>query len=193
MISSLELLHTDITAFFNHDVSLEVEIGCGKGKFLLECAAENPGVNFLGIDRVAKWMKTGAQKGEKRNLTNLKFLKAEIRELLQQFPEESVSVFHVYFPDPWPKRRHWKRRLVNASFLELLHSRLKPGALVEIATDHSDYFTEIRKAAAQTEVLWKNIRESVGERLRNEMIRTNYELKFQTAGKKIYYLELQRK
>ena len=172
---------------------VEIDIGCGKGKFLLARAAENPEINFLGIDRVSKWMEIGRARGEKRSLANLKFLKVEAREFIGGLPSESVSAFHLYFPDPWPKRRQRKRRLVTAEFLKLLHRPLVPGGLVEIATDDSDYFEQIKKTAAAAGELWSRIQESTGQRLIHPALKTNYELKYEAAGKRNFYLELQKR
>lgn len=172
---------------------LEVEIGCGKGKFLLARAGECPGINFLGVDRVKKWMKRGILRGTRRRLTNVKFVKAEIRAMMAEyFPPESVDVFHVYFPDPWPKRRHQKRRLVSADFLSEVHGKLKPGGLLEIATDHADYFESMLGALDGTRSMWRSVRESRNQRLFCETAKTNYELKYESRGKILYYLEMQK-
>jgi len=169
---------------------LEIEIGCGKGKFLLARAESEPRRNFLGVDRISKWMKIGRTRGEKRRLENLRFIKAEIREFLQSVPPESVAAFHIYFPDPWPKRRHRKRRLVTAEFLRNLYGRLKPGGFVHLASDDADYFRQIKQAAAQS-AEWAQ-REGMNERLVSPGVITNYELKYQSAGKILHYLELRK-
>ena len=142
-----------VSEIFSGARPVEIEIGCGKGKFLIGRSQAHPEIQFLGIDRVGKWMKIGAKRSEKRNLPNLRFLKSDIRLILEKVPPEGVSVFHIYFPDPWPKRRHRKRRLVNAGFLLLLWEKLRPGGLIEMATDDLDYFTAMKKAAALPEAL----------------------------------------
>ncbi len=169
---------------------LEVEIGCRRRKFLLDRAQANPGIRFLGIDRVAKWMKRSSQKVEKRQIGNLLFVKSEVREILFQIPPESTSVFHIYFPDPWLKRRHLRRRLLTPDFLVLLYRRLFAGGFVEMATDNADYFAQMKKSAEQTRLFWQSIRES-GERL-FEGMPTHYENKFTARGLPLYYLELQK-
>ena len=181
-----------MTQIFGNERPVEIDIGCGKGKFLLARAEASPEINFLGIDRVAKWMRIGEKRSQKRNLENLKFLKTECREFLAGLSPESISAFHIYFPDPWPKRRHRRRRLVSADFLGLLHSRLGLGGLIEMATDDADYRGAMKKAVEQTTQLWKTVRESVNERLAYAMLKTNYELKFEAAGRPLYYLELER-
>ncbi len=182
----------DFRELFGNDHPVEIEIGCGKGKFLMASAQACPEVNFLGLDRVSKWMKRRLEQLKKGHCPNLLLMKAEIRRWLEGVPRESVSVFHIYFPDPWPKRRHRKRRLINPIFLTFLYERLCPEGLVEMATDDADYYMQMKESAAKTEDLWKSMRESQGERLRRPEIKTNYELKFESQGKKNYYLELQR-
>ena len=170
---------------------LEIEIGCGKGRFLFGQAQRYPEINFLGIDRVAKWMKKRAGRVEKKGMEHLRFVKADAREVLKNHvPSDRVSVFYVYFPDPWAKRRHKKRRLVTSVFLALLHDRLAPGGQIQMATDDEDYFLEIKKAVSLTGIAWRGIRESLNQRLGEPLEKTNYEMKFEARGKNIYYLEL---
>ena len=171
----------------------EVEIGCGKGKFLLARAEENPKTFFIGIDKAGKWMKKSAARLEKKRLNNLKFIKGDVREVLEKIiPKKSVDVFHIYFPDPWPKRRHNKRRTLDGDFFLLLHERLKSKGLIEIATDYLDYFNAIKKVLSQSKIAWKKNRETINERLFCAETKTNYELKYTAARRDLYYLELQK-
>lgn len=187
-----EIKPVSFAEFFGNDHAVEVEIGCGKGKFLLGRAVESPDRNFLGIDIASKWMRVGEERGQKRSLQNLIFIKAEIRQFIKAFPPASVSVFHVYFPDPWPKRRHRPRRTLTADFLKTLHAYLLPSGLLEIATDDADYYSGIQKAADATGEFWKNRREAVNERLMAPHLKTNYELKFEAEGRNLYYMELKK-
>ncbi len=176
---------------FGNDGPVEVEIGCGKGKFLLARAQENPELNFLGLDYAGKWMRIGQTRGEKRDLRNLKFMKGEAGFLLGRLRPESVAVFHIYFPDPWPKRRHQKRRLITAAFLERLCGLLRRDGLVEIATDSLDYYEAIRAAVGATRGLWAFVRESP-VRVAYETAKTSYEIKYETQKRPLYYLELKK-
>jgi len=172
---------------------LEVEIGCGKGKFLLARAAEAPHIFIIGVDYSWKWMKVGVERAGKRALGNVAFYRGEALEFLRKFvPPERVSVFHIYFPDPWPKRRHRKRRLVKGPFLALLYERLVPGGLVELATDDFDYSIQMKAAAIESGVPWSDQRDSTNQRLFPGGVETSYEAKYAAQGKKIYYLELRR-
>lgn len=173
---------------------VEMEIGCGKGKFLIRRALENPGINFLGIDRVSRWMQRRMVQSTKRAIQNLHFRKAEARSfLLDAIAPKTISVFHIYFPDPWPKRRHHGRRVINADFLRLLHLRLVAGGAIEIATDDRDYFVAMKKSVAATAELWENVQEMENERIFDPMNQTNYELKWKAQGKTLFYMELRKK
>ncbi|HNX68728.1 MAG TPA: tRNA (guanosine(46)-N7)-methyltransferase TrmB [Candidatus Omnitrophota bacterium] len=179
---------------FGNDHPVEVEIGCGKGKFLATRSLENPGINFLGLDRVGKWMKRRIAQTGKRELANIFYKKVEARAFIADaVSEASVSIFHIYFPDPWPKRRQQCRRVVNADLLKLLHAKLLAGGLIEIATDDEDYFTAMKKSIAATAELWENVRETRNERILDGMNKTNYELKWAAQGKTLFYAELRKK
>ena len=172
---------------------LEVEIGCGKAKFLIARAAQFPQRYFLAIERAGKWMQIGAGRAAKMNLDNILFLRANAREVLLRFiPEERVCDFHIYFPDPWPKRRHHKRRLINQDLIGLLHSRLSGGGWVQIATDDPEYFSLIKQSFHEAGLAWLS-RESVNQRLTGaDAVKTNYESKYEAAGRNLYYLEFQK-
>jgi tRNA (guanine-N7-)-methyltransferase len=182
-----------LTDVFGNDRPVEVEIGCGKGKFLIARALENPDINFLGVDVAWKWMKYGVERSAKRGMENIRFIKTDARELVRYgFERGAVSIFHIYFPDPWPKRRHRKRRIVTGDFLRLLHTRLADGGLVELATDYEDYFHHMRAAVIQSGIEWQRVVETANERLFEAMSKTNYELKYEAAGRDLFYLELRK-
>lgn len=181
------------SVMFGNENPVEVELGCGKAKFLIARAVENPAINFLGIDAVWKWMKYAVERSEKRGVGNIRFLRADAREAVKYgIPAGSVSVFHIYFPDPWPKRRQQKRRLVTGEFLRVLHERLTDGGLVELATDHSDYFARMQAAVIHSGIAWKNVRTARSARLFGASVDTNYEIKYRAEGRELYYLELEK-
>ncbi len=178
---------------FGNANPVEVEIGCGKAKFLIARAVEYPQINFLGIDFIWKWMKFAVERTEKRALANIKFLRADARDVVEHgLAPDSVSIFHIYFPDPWPKRRHRKRRLVTAEFLRALHGRLGVVGLIEMATDDDDYYLQMQKAAVQSGIPWRNVRSVTKDRLFPASVKTNYEIKYEAAGRTLHYLELEK-
>jgi tRNA (guanine-N7-)-methyltransferase len=178
--------------FFGNQAPLEFEIGCGKGKFLVSRAEESQDRNFVGLDRVGKWMKVGDKRGTQRQLSNLVFIKAEAGEFLKILEPACADVIHMYFPDPWPKRRHRSRRLFTAAFLTLLHSKLKPGGLIELATDDADYFLQMKQSIEEAPLAWEAKRETINERIAYSHLKTNYELKFEAVGRPLHYFELRK-
>lgn len=177
---------------FPERAPLEIEIGSGRGRFLLHRAAAHPGRNFLGIDYRWRFLREGVVRAERRGLANLLFFKAEAGELVPHLvPEESIEVFHIYFPDPWHKRKHHKRRLLTPAFFKLMHRRLKPGGLLELATDNFEYFIAFRKALVEAgDTLWTAATERRNERIMDPGVQTHFEAKYARAGRDLYYLEL---
>ena len=163
-----------IDTLFDPTRPLELDCGCGKGRFLLARAAAHPDVQFLGIDRML--VRTGKldRKIQRAGLTNVRLLRMEAFYSLQQLlPPHRLRTVYIFFPDPWPKRRHHRRRLFSPVFLDVLWSRLETGGTVQVATDHLDYFAEIRKSLAAD----ARFRE-VPHLVRNAAEQTDFELIF---------------
>ncbi len=138
-----------IDELFDPARPLEVDCGCGKGRFLLARAAAHPDVQFLGIDRMLVRMRKLDRKIVRAGLQNVRLLRMEAFYSLQQLlPDHRIRTVYIFFPDPWPKRRHHRRRLFGPEFLDVLWARLETGGTVQVATDHLDYFAEIRKCLA---------------------------------------------
>lgn len=134
----------DLLAIFGHQAPLQVDLGCGDGSFLCELASQNPHRNFLGVEKLAGRVAKACRKSA--HLTNVRVLNVEsgyaVRYLV---PEASVETFYLLFPDPWPKRRHHRRRIVTNDFLDSVHRALGDNGILRIATDQSDYFQEIQQ------------------------------------------------
>lgn len=138
------LYELDIDSHFERCAPLEVDVGCGKGAFLLSQAAARPEHNFLGIDRMLRRIRKLANKAERAGLENLRLLRIDAAYALSHMmPAASVSVYYVFFPDPWPKKRHHGKRFFDAAFLAAIRRSLKPGGLIHTATDHMPYFEDI--------------------------------------------------
>jgi tRNA (guanine-N7-)-methyltransferase len=141
----------DLAAIYGRSAPLEVDLGCGDGSFLVEIATANPARDFLGIERLHGRVRRAQRKIILRELTNARVLRVETSYAIgQMLPAESVALFHLMFPDPWPKRRHWCRRIVTADFLASVHRALVPHGLLRVATDQTDYFREIERLASQS-------------------------------------------
>lgn len=129
---------------FGNDQPVEVEVGFGKGLFLLTASEAKPQTNFLGIEIERKYQLFTANRLAKRNRTNVRLVKGDARFLIRdRILPDSVHAIHAYFPDPWWKKRHHKRRLFNADFVASCARVLIPGGRLHIATDVPDYFAII--------------------------------------------------
>ncbi len=144
----------DVARLFPISQSLEVELGSGDGSFLLEYARRNPGINFVGIERLLGRIAKLDRKGRRLGLSNLRGVRIESSYFLQWLlPPRSAAALHIYFPDPWPKKRHHKFRLINAQFPSLTQQALAAGGTVFLRTDDADYFAQMKEvfgAAAET-------------------------------------------
>jgi tRNA (guanine-N7-)-methyltransferase len=141
----------DLEAIYGRSASIEVDLGCGDGSFLVEMAEANPARDFLGIERLLGRVRRAYRKITQHELTNARVLRVESSYAVRQMlPANSVALFHLMFPDPWPKRRHWRRRVVTEDFFASIHRALAPNGLLRIATDQTDYFREIERLAGQS-------------------------------------------
>jgi len=128
---------------------LEVELGCGDASLTVAYAARHPERNFLGVERLLGRLIKLDKKGRRLGLTNLRGIRIESAYLLEWLlPANSVSALHVYFPDPWPKKKHRRHRLINERFPALAHQVLQPGGKVFLRTDDADYFGQMREVFA---------------------------------------------
>jgi tRNA (guanine-N7-)-methyltransferase len=178
----------DLPAVFGRTARFEVDLGCGDGSLLAALAEQAPQTNFLGIEHLIGRVRGASRKIEDRRLTNARILPEDILYSVQQLlPPASVDVFHLMFPDPWPKRRHYDRRIVNESFLRAIERALKPGGELRIATDHGAYFAamqvEVRKARGLT--LITDVRSANGAA-------TTFEKHFRTSGVAIHRVVLRK-
>jgi tRNA (guanine-N7-)-methyltransferase len=130
----------DLKAIFNREGRTVLEIGFGMGETTAQIAAEHPDWNILGAEVYRAGVGALLSKIEQQNLSNIRIIEHDVVEVLRDMiPVDSLDAVHIYFPDPWPKKRHHKRRLIQPAFLELLVPRLKPGALLHLATDWPEY------------------------------------------------------
>ena len=142
---------------FSTDRLIEVDLGSGPGKFLVESALKFPERNFLGIERLLGRVRKTCRVASEIGLTNLRVLRLELDYTVRYLlPGNSVWRFHLNFPDPWPKRRHHLRRVVDGEFLEAIYRSLTQDGELWIKTDYEAYFQQITKAAAGSD-LWDSM------------------------------------
>jgi len=134
----------DLSSLFPRPQPLEIELGCGDASFLLHYAQAHPERNFIGVERLGGRIRKLDRKGRRAGLTNLRGVRIESGYFLEYLVSpKSASALHVYFPDPWPKRRHLKNRFINERFTEIAQRVLTPGGIVYLRTDHTDYFEQM--------------------------------------------------
>jgi tRNA (guanine-N7-)-methyltransferase len=172
----------DPAAFFGRRAPLEVEIGSGKARFLIASARERLARDFLGVERSLSYYRICRERVERSGLANARVVRADGRLFVETaLAPSSVAAFHVYFPDPWPKKKQKKRRLLDGIFLELLASRLLPGGTVRIATDHPEYGRSLgpllETVAALERLEWTSLPAPPP---------THYELKYAREGRPIW-------
>jgi tRNA (guanine-N7-)-methyltransferase len=134
----------DFTALFGRDAPVVVEVGFGMGETTARIAAENPATNYLGIEVHAPGVGSLLKQVEEQSLTNVRIVTHDAVEVLRDMiPVDSLAAIHVFFPDPWPKKKHHKRRLIQPVFAELAASRLAIGGHLHVATDWQEYAEQV--------------------------------------------------
>lgn len=142
----------DFEAIFGRTAPVVLEIGFGDGETLVQLAAENPEKNYLGIEVHEPGVGHCLLKARDAGIDNLRLLMHDAIEVLNhQIPPESLSRVNLYFPDPWPKKRHHKRRIVQDTFLNAIADRLSEGGTLHVATDWADYAEHIDAVFSQSE------------------------------------------
>lgn len=174
----------DITKPIDFDLSrpLEIEVGCGKGQFLTRRAKENPDCDFLGIERMLERVRLFDGKCRRGKIDNAKVLRLEALYTFHYLlPEHHARKVYVFFPDPWPKKKHHSHRLFGPLFLNALWKRLEVGGTLEFATDHHEYFETVKECFAGDPRF-----EPVEPMPRPKEVWTEFETMFREQGLPIY-------
>jgi len=172
----------DWGAVFGAEGPVEIEVGSGKGTFLVESAERRPGHRFLSIEWALPYAEHLRDRIRRRDLRNVRVARADAaRFLVDHVPPGSVRALHVYFPDPWPKKRHHKRRLIQPAFAAAATEALEPGGELRFVTDHAEYF----EAAMAVLTAENGLAEApVPEEEMTDL--TNYERKYRAEGRPIH-------
>ena len=168
---------------FGNDAPIHIEIGMGKGQFLMQLAKQNPGINYIGIERVPTVLYKALKKQEELGLKNLVLMAFNADEIDSVFEKDEIDRIYLNFSDPWPKDRHALRRLTSPRFLKLYDTFLKHSGVIEFKTDNRSLFDYSLEAAAESG--WKT--RDVTYDLHNSEyaegnIMTEYEVKFSSEG-----------
>lgn len=172
---------------FGNANPIELEIGSGKGTFLVEQAKAHPDINFFGVEWANWFWRYASDRLRRTGCSNARTARAEAMFFLREHvPDASLSVVHVYFPDPWPKKRHHKRRLIQPPFIEEMQRVLIPGGRLQVVTDHHEYFEQNIEPAireSQLEIVDYN---RPGSAIEGEFVGTNFERKYRREGRPFY-------
>jgi len=186
----------DPRSFFKHpERPFEIEIGSGKGTFLLAEASANPEVNYLGIEQAGEFWRYAADRLRRHGLENVKVLWGDAVELLRhRVPDGVARAIHLYFSDPWPKSRHHKRRVLQDRSLDDFRRVLGPGGELRLVTDHAELWAWYEEHAARHADRWER-REFArpAHASEGEIVGTNFERKFRAEGRSFQAMTLRSK
>jgi tRNA (guanine-N7-)-methyltransferase len=171
----------DPAALFGREAPLEVEIGSGRARFLVAAARDNPAHDFLGLERALSYYRVCRERVARAGLANARVLRADGRMFAESLKPGSIRAFHVYFPDPWPKKKQRKRRLLDAVTLDLLGDRLEPGGTLRVATDYAGYGRVIRSLLETVSAL-----ETLAWDALPAPPPSSFEVKYQAEGRPIW-------
>ena len=169
---------------FGNDNPVRIEVGMGKGKFILQLAGQNPSVNYIGIEKYSSVLIRALEKAEEDPLLNLRFIRMDAEDIETVFEKEEVDRIYLNFSDPWPKDRHAKRRLTSGRFLARFANILADGGIIEFKTDNRELFDF--SLAEAPENGWKIVSSTydlhADDIMREGNIMTEYEEKFSNLG-----------
>jgi tRNA (guanine-N7-)-methyltransferase len=169
----------EMGGLFGNDAAVVLEIGSGKGRFLIGSAIEQPDRNFVGIEKSLHYYRVIRDRVAKRGLRNVRVINHDAFPVLQRMiPDASIAEVHVYFPDPWPRKREQKRRIIRPEVLTEIGRVLVDGGSGIYVTDHEEYF---ESAAPVLAAFFR-----IEQRVPDDPPRTNYEAKYRAAGRTIY-------
>lgn len=185
----------DVSQLFDHEPKeYWLEIGFGKGEHLIEQAKANPDIGFIGCEPFVNGVSGMVDQMDKEGLTNIRFFMNDARLLMDALPDRVISRAFILFPDPWPKKRHHKRRIVSRGNLIVLSRLLKDNAELRIGTDHHDYCRWIlARLMENSDFSWISDHPDDWHKRPDDWPATRYEQKAMEAGRKSAYLTFNRK
>lgn len=172
---------------FNNENPIYIEVGMGKGKFIMALAKENPDINYVGIEKYSSVLLRAIQKMESDPIPNVKFIRMDAEDITDVFDKEEIDKIYLNFSDPWPKDRHAKRRLPSRQFLARFDQILKSDGVIEFKTDNRDLFDFALEEVP--EAGWKIVDHTFDlhnePRMNEGNVMTEYEEKFSAMGNPI--------
>lgn len=176
------------TKLFGNDNPIHIEIGMGKGKFILENALKNPYINYIGIEKYDSVIVKAIEKIEQYDINNIKLIRCDASILNEIFCKE-ISVIYLNFSDPWPKERHYKRRLTSHVFLNIYESLFLDNKIIIIKTDNKNLFEFSIQSLSEYGYKIKKIFLDLHNSNLSDIITTEYEDRFINKGMIIYKME----
>jgi tRNA (guanine-N7-)-methyltransferase len=177
----------NLPELFGNTHPVILEIGSGKGRFLIATATEHPELNIIGIEKSLHYHRVIRERVVKRNLANIRLINHDAYLVMRDMiPDASISEVHIYFPDPWPRKKEQKRRIVRPEVLEQIERVLLPDGWAIYVTDHKEYFDV---AAPLIEARFAAERRVPGP---DDPPRTNYEAKYREQGRPIYEIRFRK-
>ena len=180
---------------FGNDNEIHIEIGMGKGRFIMDMAALHPDINYVGIEKYSSVLLRAIQKQEELQLPNVIFIRMDAEDITEVFDESEVGKIYLNFSDPWPKDRHAKRRLPSREFLKRYDKILKKDGVVEFKTDNEGLFTfardEVEPAGWNIDAITYDLHND--EVMNEGNVMTEYEEKFSSLGNPIFKYVISRK
>jgi tRNA (guanine-N7-)-methyltransferase len=181
-------------ALFGNHNPVELEIGIGKAGFLLRRAQTHPTINFVGIEWAGKFYRHAVDRLQRWNVPNARIIRTDASHFIRvQCPRGSLAALHIFHPDPWPKKRHHKRRLIQKPFVDAVVACLVPGGRWAVQTDHHDYFEQIRALLIACPELEEAPFDDPEFCIGPAGVATNYELKYRREGRPIYQIAVRRR
>lgn len=178
-----------ISDWFDKDQPIYIEIGSGMGQFITTLAAQNPEINFISMEREKNVMVKVLDKVLDQGLTNIKLICNDAIELNEYFKDEEISRIYLNFSDPWPKKRHTKRRLTYHTYLALYKQVLKEDGELHFKTDNRGLFAYSLESMSQFGMYFTKINLNLHQEDVETNIETEYERKFSDKGSRIYRME----
>ncbi len=189
LTSQNEKEYIDFKELFGNDNPVELEIGCGKGKFICEKAKLNPDVNYLAVEKTGNVIVNACEKAENEGLTNVRFLKCGAEYLNKYIPDNSVRLIYLNFSCPYPKKKYANHRLTNKNFLAIYEKLLSKGGEIHQKTDNTHFFEYSVEQFSQYGFKMKNVCFDLHNSDFEGNIETEYEKRFSDLGQPIYRLE----
>lgn len=183
----------DWRGIFGNDNPISLEIGCGIGDFIVKTAAERPNMNFIAIDFYNKGCYKTCRRIDTHGIRNVRVVREEARTFIaERIPKGALAAVYINCPDPWPKKRHRKRRLVNRQFMTFLRDYLAPGADFHFATDFDDYGIDVAGMLPGIEGFENSLAPDLYRHELPGYHLSKYMLKFMEEGKRIYFIHYRK-